>query len=119
MVGSLREVLSENEPNTLIAKFLFLLVAIFSLHSAVTITVWWQSLPFFALVLICGLLISGGYEDIKFTVMRLVGMEVTNSQKSRTTKEVQDLLSDIDTHDLTKMDVNEAEGKYQFQFDRE
>jgi len=119
MVDALREVFSENEPSTLIAKFLFLLVALFSLYNSVTITEWWQSLLFLVLVLLCGLLIDGGYEDIKFTVMRLVGMEVTNSQESRTGKEVQDLLSDSDASDLAEVNVNEAEGRYQLQFDRE
>ena len=46
-------------------------------------------------------------------------MEVTNSQESRTGKEVQDLLSDSDASDLAEVDVNEAEGRYQLQFDRE
>lgn len=119
MVDSLRKVFSETNLDTLVAKLLFLLVALFSLYNAVTIGVWWQSLLFFMLVLVCGLLISGGYEDIKFTVMKLVGMEVSNSQESRTAKEVQDLLGDSDASDLEEVDVNETEGRYQLRFDRE
>ena len=119
MVNSLRKVFNETGLDTLIAKLLFLLVALFSLYNAVTIGVWWQSLLFFMLVLVCGLLISGGYEDIKFTVMKLVGLEVSNSQESRTGEEVQDLLSDSDASDLAEVDVNEDEGRYQLQFDRE
>ena len=119
MVNSLQKMFNETDLDTLIAKLLFLLVALFSLYNAVTIRVWWQSLLFFMLVLVCGLLISGGYEDIKFTVMKLVGMEVSNSQESRTAKEVQDLLNDSDASDLEEVDVNETEGRYQLQFDRE
>jgi len=119
MIDPLRKVFNEVELDTLMAKLLFLLVALLSMHNAVTISVWWQSLLFFMLVLFCGLLISGGYEDIKFTVMKLVGVEVSNSQESRTAKEVQDLLSDIDASDLEEVDVNEIEGRYQLQFDRE
>jgi hypothetical protein len=51
--------------------------------------------------------------------MKLVGMEVSNSKESRTAKEVQDLLSDSDASDLEEVDVNETEGRYQLQFDRE
>lgn len=119
MVDSPRKVFDGTDLDTLIAKLLFLIVALFSLYNAVTIGVWWQSLLFFMLVLLCGLLISGGYKDIKFTVMKFVGMEVSNSQESRTAKEVQDLLSDSDASDLEEIDVNETEGRYQLQFDRE
>lgn len=119
MVYSLRKVFSETNLDTLVAKLLFLLVALFSLYNAVTIGEWWQSLLFFMLVLVCGLLISEGYEDIKFTVMKLVGMEVSNSQESRTAKEVQDLLDDSDASDLEEVDVDETEGRYQLRFDRE
>ncbi|WP_152416119.1 hypothetical protein [Halococcus hamelinensis] len=109
----------EADLDTLVAKILFLSVALFSLHNAVTIGVWWQSLLFFTLVLVCGLLISGGYEDIKFTVIDLFGMEVNNSQETRTAREVQDLLSDSNAGDLKEVDVNEAEGRYVLEFDRE
>jgi len=119
MVDSLRKVFNETELDTLIAKFLFLLVAIFSLYEAFTIDVWVQTLLFFMLVLLCGLLISGGYEDIRFTVMKFVGMEVSNPQESRTEKEVQDLLNDSDASDLEEVNVNETEGIYKLQFDRE
>lgn len=119
MLDSFQKVFNETDLDTLIAKLLFLFVALFSLYNAVTIGVWWQSVLFFILVLLCGLLISGGYEDIKFTVMKLVGMEVSNSKESRTAKEVQDLLSDSDASDLEEVDVNETEGRYQLQFDRE
>lgn len=119
MVDSLRKVFNEADLDTLIAKLLFLLVALISLYNAVTIGVWWQLLLFLLLILLCGLLISGGYEDIKFTVMKLVGMEVSKSQESRTAKEVQDLLSDSDATNLEQVDVNETEGRYQVQFDRE
>lgn len=119
MVYALRGVFSEREPSTLIAKFLFLLVALLSLLNSVAVTEWWQSLLSLVLVLLCGILIDNGYEDIKFTVMESIGMEVTNPSESRTSEEVQDLLSDSDASDLAEVDVNEAEGTYQVQFDRE
>ncbi|WP_152418248.1 hypothetical protein [Natrinema limicola] len=119
MMDSLRKGLRNREIGNLIAKFLFLLVALVSLYKAVTITEWWQAIPFLGLVLICGLLISGGYEDVKFTVMKLIGMEVTSPQENGTAKEIQDLLKDRDTSDLTAVDVNEDEGRYQVQFERD
>ena len=119
MVDSLRKMFNETDLDTLVAKLLFLLVALFSLYNAVTIGVWWQSLLFSMFVLMCGLLISGGYEDIKFRVMKLAGMEVSRSRETRTAKEVQDLLSDSDAGDLKGVSVNEREGTYEIEFDRE
>lgn len=119
MFEDLRNTFNQTSLGALVSNFIFLLVALFSLYSAIKTAVWWQSLIFFILVLICGLLINGGYEDIKFTVRELVGMEVTKSQESPTAKEAKDLLDNIDPNDLSELNVNESEGKYQFQFDRE
>jgi len=119
MGRSLSKVFKETDLYTLIAKLLFLSVALFSLYNAITIGQLWQTIIFLVLVLVCALLISGGYDDIKFTVMKLVGMEVSNSRESRTAEEVQNLLSDSSASDLEEVDVNEAEGRYNVHFDRE
>ena len=119
MADDSRGIIAANKLSTLIARFLFLLVALFSLYKSATTSVWWQTLVFFVLVLVSGLLIEGGYEDIKFTLMEWVGMEVSNAEKSRTINEVQDLLSESDSGDLAEVNVNEAEGTCHVRFDRE
>jgi hypothetical protein len=118
-MGFLQEAFQEVGADVLIAKFIFLSVTLFALYNAMTAQLWWQSLIFLVLSLVCGLLIEGGYENLKLTIMKIIGIEVADSAEGGTNQQVQDLLSDSDASDLAEVTVNEGEGTYEVRFDRE
>lgn len=121
MGENLRQRLREAHLDEVVAKGVFLLVALVCLYQAVfQIHHWGWSLIYLLLALTSGILIEGGYEDVKINLMKAIGMEVSSDVDNRSAPdEVQNLLRDSNPESMTEIEVNEVEGKYRVEFERE
>ena len=121
MEEEIRRRLRKARIDAVVAKCVFLLVTIICIYLAVLqADHWWQSLLFLLLALFGGLLIDGGYDFIKINILERLGLEVSNDSKAKSTpQEIQNLLKDADSQNMTELEFDESEGKYRFQFDRE
>jgi hypothetical protein len=121
MGENLRQRLREAHLDEVVAKGVFLLVALVCIYQAVIqIQHWGRSLIYLLLALVSGILIEGGYEDIKINLMKAIGMEVSSDVDNRTAPdEVQNLLRDRNPESMIEIEVDEVEGKYRVEFERE
>lgn len=106
-------------------KFRPILGHLIILISAVTLFIWAVlakefklRIGYMILAIVCGILLSGGYETIKVRILRLFGFDVTKKENSKTTEQVQDLLAETETDDLQSLRHDEKRKQLEIDFDR-
>ena len=120
-MDGIRDRLNRESTSILIAKGIFLVVAVVCFYLALfVVTVWWQTTVFLIATVLCAILIGGDFTAIKFQLLQFIGLEIDSDRDAtRTADEILNLIRDRDSRDVVEVEIDEGEGKYTVKFERE